>query len=336
VSSASVSRSGLLLALVSAATFGTSGAFATSLIAAGWTAGSAVLARITIAAVVLAIPAALQLRRHRPTWTRAARGVVGYGVVAVAGAQLCYFNAVDHLSVAVALLIEYSGVLLVVGWMWLRHSHRPRRLTLAGAVVAIAGLVLVLDLVGGHRLDATGVLWGLGAAVGLAAYFVISSSTEDALPPIVVAWGGLAVGAMALGLAAALGVLPLAAPRADVLLRSHAVSWVVPVLGLALVAAVIAYVTGIAAARVLGAKVASFVGLTEVLFAVVFAWVLLGQRLTVGQGVGGLLVVAGIALVRVDELRPATPAQVAVSPGYESPGRATADASTSSRLGTTP
>jgi hypothetical protein len=42
--------------------------------------------------------------------------------VAVAGCQLAYFNAVQSLSVAVALLIEYSGVLLVVGWLWLRHA----------------------------------------------------------------------------------------------------------------------------------------------------------------------------------------------------------------------
>jgi len=43
--------------------------------------------------------------------------------------------------------------------------------------------------------------------------------------------------------------------------------------------------------------------LTEVLFAVLFAWLLLGQRLEVVQLAGGLLVVAGIALVRLDEVR---------------------------------
>jgi drug/metabolite transporter (DMT)-like permease len=83
------------------------------------------------------------------------------------------------------------------------------------------------------------------------------------------------------------------------------------VLGLALVAAVVAYVAGIAGARLLGAKVASFVGLTEVLFAVVFAWVLLGQSLGVMQLSGGALVLVGIALVRVDELRSPTAAPVA-------------------------
>ena len=156
-------------------------------------------------------------------------------------------------------------------------------------------------------------LWGLAAAVGLAVYFVLSAGTKEALPPLVVAWGGLTIGGAALLAAGAVGVLPLLAPRADVTLLETEVSWLVPVLGLSLVAAVVAYVAGIVAARLLGAKVASFIGLTEVLFAVAFAWVLLGQSLGVLQLVGAALVVAGIALVRLEELRTYSPARVLTS-----------------------
>ena len=294
---------GLVLALTSAATFGTSGSFAASLIAAGWTPGAAVTARVLTAALVLTLPALLQLRGHGRLLRRSGRTLLVYGIAAVAGAQLCFFMAVEHLSVAVALLLEYSGALLVVGYLWLRRGQRPGPLTVAGAAVAVAGLALVLELLGNAELDLVGVLWGLGAAVGLATYFVLSAQREDALPPLVVAWGGLAVGGAALALAGAAGVLPLAAPRTDVTLLDAQVSWLVPVLGLALVAAVVAYVTGIAGARLLGPKIASFVGLTEVLFAVVFAWVLLGQSLGAVQLAGGALVLAGIALVRLDELR---------------------------------
>ncbi|MDX6272889.1 MAG: hypothetical protein QOJ92_99 [Frankiales bacterium] len=306
-----VSGLGLILLLLSSATFGTSGTFAASLIAVGWTPGAAVTARVVIAAAVLTVPALVQLRAHRVTASELRR-VLLYGVVAVAGAQLCYFNAVQHLSVAVALLLEYSGILLVVGWMWARHGHRPRRLTVAGAALSLLGLVLVLDLLSSHHLDVVGVLWALGAAVGLAVYFVISASADDALPPLAIAWGGLAVGGAVLASAAWLGALPVRAPRVDVTLLHTSMSWVVPVLGLSLIAAVVAYVAGVAGARMLGAKVASFVGLTEVLFAVVFAWLLVGQRINAVQGLGGLLLVGGIALVRIDELR--TPVATVAAP----------------------
>jgi drug/metabolite transporter (DMT)-like permease len=77
----------------------------------------------------------------------------------------------------------------------------------------------------------------------------------------------------------------------------------VPVLGLSLVAAAFAYVTGIAGSRRLGARVASFVGLTEVLFATLFAAVALGQVPGLVQLSGGVVVLVGVALVRVDDDR---------------------------------
>lgn len=297
-----IAGTGIGFAVASAAAFATSGAFAASLLEAGWTPAAAVTVRVALGAAVLTIPAVRHLgRAPRPSVGRV-RGVATYGLVAVAGAQLCYFNAVQSLSVAVALLLEYSGVLLVVAWLWLREGQRPRRLTVAGAVIAVVGLALVLDLLGNAQLDPAGVAWAFGAAVGLATYFVLSAGTDDALPPLVVAWGGLAIGGLVLAVAGALGIVAVRAPLDDVVLAGASTSWVVPVLGLALVAAAFAYVTGIAAARALGATLASFVGLTEVLFAVLFAWVLLGQVLTPWQFVGGALVVAGVTLVRLDEL----------------------------------
>lgn len=295
---------GLVLAVVSAATFGSAGALAASLIDAGWSPDTAVTARLVVAAAVLT-PFALVRMRGRWTVLRRGRGMLAaYGLVAVAGAQLCYFNAVSHVSVGVALLLEYLGIMLVVGWLWLRHGQRPRRRTVAGALASVVGLVLVLNLGGSHRVDLIGLLWGLGAAVGLAVYFVLSSREDEPLPPLVLAWAGLSIGAITLVLLAVTGLVPVRAPRVDVRLLEHRVSWLVPVLCLALVAAVLAYLAGISAARLLGAKVASFVGLTEVLFAVAFAWALLGQVPAPVQFAGGALILTGVALVRLDELHP--------------------------------
>lgn len=258
---------------------------------------------MTIAAAVLLVPAALSLRGRWRVLRRNLPIILVFGLVAIAGCQVAYFTAVQHLSVGVALLLEYMGIVLVVGWLWVRHRQRPRALTIAGTVVSVLGLALVLDLAGDATVDLVGVFWGLVAAVGLAVFFVLSAKSDPELPPLVLAGGGMTVGAVALLALSVIGVLPVAANTDDVVFAGHDVPWWVPVVGLSLIAAVLAYVVGIMAARELGSKLASFVGLTEVLFAVFFAWLLLGQLPTVVQLVGGILIVAGVALVRVDELR---------------------------------
>ncbi|MEU6203581.1 EamA family transporter [Micromonospora musae] len=294
---------GLGLALLSAVTFATSGTFARSLIEAGWSAPSAVIARVGLAALVLAVPAALALRGRWPVLRRNL-GVVGvFGLLGVALAQVCFFNAVRYLPVGVALLLEYLGIILVVAWTWLVHKQRPRRLTVAGAVAALAGLVFVLDLTGDARLDVLGVLWGLGAAVGLAGYFVLAGRVDAQLPSVVLASGGMGVGAAALALLGFVGVLPLHAVFGDVSFAGQQTSWLVPIAGLSLVAAVVAYLTGIAGARILGPRLSSFVGLTEVMFAVLIAWLVLGELPRMVQLLGGVLIVAGVALVRLGEQR---------------------------------
>ncbi|NUO57408.1 MAG: DMT family transporter, partial [Hamadaea sp.] len=228
---------GLGLALLSAATFGTSGTFARSLIDAGWSAEAAVAARVGIAALVLAVPTAFALRGKGHVLLRNLRAIGLFGILAVGGAQVCFFNAVQYVPIGVALLLEYLGIILVVFWMWAVHGQRPTRLTVGGAVAALAGLVLVLNLTSGDGISAVGVLWGLAAAVGLAAYFVLSARVDEQLPSVALAAGGMGLGSVVLLVLGGVGVLPLHATFGDVTFAGRVVSWIVPILGLSLIAA---------------------------------------------------------------------------------------------------
>lgn len=293
--------SGLLFALVSATTFGMSGSLARGLLDTGWSAGAVVLVRVGIAALVVT-PLALRSLRGRWGVLRGNAGVViTYGVLAVAGAQFCYFSAVSHMQVAPALLIEYTAPAAVVVWFWLRHGQRPSPVTVAGAGLAALGLVLVLDLLSGADLSVVGVLWALGAMVGAAAYFVISADESNGLPPLVLAAGGLVVGTVVLGLLGLLGILAMDSSSAPVSYSGVTVSWWVPLAVLGVVTAAVAYTTGIAAGRRLGSRLASFVALLEVLAAVLFAWLLLGELPRTAQLAGGLLVLAGVVAVKLGE-----------------------------------
>jgi drug/metabolite transporter (DMT)-like permease len=315
------SLAGLGIALASAAAFGTSGAFAKSLLTEGWSPGAVVTMRIGLAAAVLLVPTVVSLRGRWGALRRNLPVVVGYGLTGVAGCQLAYFYAVTHLSVGVALLLEYLAPVLIVGWLWARHRQIPGRLTLTGVGLAVAGLLLVLDVFGGVRISLVGVGFGLAAAVCLVLYFLLASRVQDALPPLAFAGSGLVVGVLALCVAGATGLLDMTTGASMVTIRDFTVPWWAPVLVLALVAAAFAYVLGVAAVRALGAKVASFVALTEVLFAVLFAWVILAELPTQIQLVGGALIVAGLVAVRADEsrrgaLHPAEPVAAAAVPAF--------------------
>ena len=292
---------GLGFALVSALTFGMSGALARPLLDAGWTAGSVVLARIAIGAVVV-LPFGIHALRGRWSLLRTkAVTVMLYGALAVAGAQFCYFSAVQTMEVGPALLIEYTAPAAVVVWMWLVHGQRPGPLTFAGAAVAALGLLLVLDLFSGADFDLRGALWGLGAMVGAASYFIISGDERQPLPPLALAAGGLVVGGALLGLLGLAGLMPMAASSAHVAYAGTDVAPWVALVALGLVTAAVSYTTGIAASRRLGSRLASFVALSEVLFAVLWAWLLVDELPAAVQFVGGALILLGVIGVKAGE-----------------------------------
>lgn len=301
-----VGSSALLLAFVSAAAFALSGSFAKSLFDAGWSPGAAVAVRIGGAAVVLLVPVIITLVRQWDVVKGSLGRVAIYGIVPIALCQLFYFNAVAHLSVGVSLLLEYLSPVLLVGWVWLTTRTSPRLLTILGAVCAMSGLVLVLDLTSGAQVSVEGILWGLAAAVCSAVFFIMSSRSNDNVPPILMAGGGMAVGALLIFGLGLTGLMPLVFTSADVVFAGNQVPWFVPVLGLILITTVFAYVVGIIATRGLGSKVASFVALFEVLFAVIWAWILLGEMPRFIQLLGGLCIMGGVVMVRLDELRGST------------------------------
>jgi drug/metabolite transporter (DMT)-like permease len=312
-------RVGLLLALASAASFGLSGALARGLIDVGWSPGAVVLARIAVAALVVAPLAARALRGRWGLLRSNARTVLIYGAVPVAGTQFAYFSAVAAMDVGPALLIEYTAPAAIVVWLWLRRGERPRPLTLAGAGLAALGLVLVLDLLSGADLALDGVMWALAAMLGAATYFVMSADTRSGVPPLALAGGGLAVGTAGLGLLGIVGVLPMRATTAAPTYAGEAIPWWLPFVALGVVTAAIAYTTGIAASRRLGSRLASFVALLEVVAAVAFAWLLLDQLPGPLQLLGGAFIVAGVIVVKLGE-RPPRAAVTGPRPAH-APGR---------------
>ncbi|PPG17526.1 MULTISPECIES: DMT family transporter [unclassified Rathayibacter] len=298
--------SGLVAALAASAAFGLGGPFVKPLLEAGWTPASAVLWRSGGAALILAIPAILSLRGRWPVLRRNLGTIALYGVFAVIAAQLCFYSAIEHMSVGVALLIEYLAPVFLVLFAWARTRRHPGRFTLAGSALALGGLVLVLDLSGESTPELVGIAWALTASLGLCVYYVIAGRVDPELPPIALTAGAMTVGAAILLALGALGVTPLRATFGEVVFVGAEVSWLLPAGVILGMSTVLAYLLGIEGGRRLGTRIASFVGLTEVLFSIAAAWLILGELPAPIQFGGGALILAGVVLVRLQR-EPGTP-----------------------------
>lgn len=295
---------GLVIAVLAALTFGSSGALVKPLLEAGWSPAAAAGVRAFLGGLILLPVALVLVRGHWDAVWRARWRILGMGLIGAAGTQLVYFAAVQRVPVSTAILLEYMAPVLLVAFVWARTRRVPRVVVLAGSVVAIAGLVLIVSPSGAESLDPLGVFFGVLAMIGCAIYFVLAATPSDGMHPIAFASFGLVLGGGALLALGLIGVVPFTATFDDVAFLGSPAPWWVPLVVVAVVATAIAYAASIASSEMLGSRLASFVGLLEVVAGAFYAWLLLGEALTVMQLLGGVLILAGIALVRSEKTEP--------------------------------
>ncbi|WP_238161644.1 EamA family transporter [Kribbella antibiotica] len=285
---------GLGFALFSAVTFGGSGPFGKALIGAGFTPLQAAWLRILGAALLL-VPLVLVLRGSgglrsaRASW----KPLVLYGLTGIAGCQALFFIAASRLPVGVALMLEFSGPVLVVLWLKFGQKVAVPRSAAIGVGIALLGLATVAEIWSGLTIDLIGLLAGLAAAACQATYFILIDKLTGVADPLVMTAAGSVVGAVLLTLIA----LPWNTPW-HVLVENvaigdrHAPGWLMAA-WLIVVSTVIAYITGAAAVQRLSAAIAGAVAYVEVVAACIFALLLLNERLTTNQIIGGVIVLIG-------------------------------------------
>ncbi|MEU0740177.1 EamA family transporter [Streptomyces sp. NPDC006134] len=284
---------GLGLALVSAVAFGGSGVAAKPLIEAGLDPLHVVWLRVAGAALVT-LPLAV---RHRALLRRRPGLLTGFGLLAVAGVQACYFAAISRIPVGVALLVEYLAPALVLGWVRFVQRRPVTRAAALGVVLAVGGLACVVEVWSGLGFDALGLLLALGAACCQVGYFVLSDqggdAGDEAPDPLGVIAYGLLVGAAVLTVVARPWTMEWSVLADTASMDGTPVAAGVLLAWIVLVATVAAYVTGVLSVRRLSPQVAGVVACLEAVVATVLAWVLLGEHLSAPQLFGGAVVLVG-------------------------------------------
>lgn len=284
---------GLGLALGSAVAFGGSGVAAKPLIEAGLDPLHVVWLRVAGAALVM-LPVAW---RHRGLLLRRPALLLGFGLLAVAGVQACYFAAISRIPVGVALLVEYLAPALVLGWVRFVQRRPVTRAAAVGVVLAVGGLACVVEVWAGLSFDAVGLLLALGAACCQVGYFVLSDqgsdAGDDAPDPLGVIAFGLLIGAVVLTVVARPWGMDWSVLAGSADMDGSAVPAWALIAWIVLIATVVAYVTGVLSVRRLSPQVAGVVACLEAVIATVLAWVMLGEHLSAPQIIGGAVVLAG-------------------------------------------
>lgn len=289
---------GISLAALSSVTFATSGPLAKFVIDAGFSAVQVTLIRLIastaliLAGVAVFRPSALRLhRRDLPT-------IIGFGLFGVAGAQAFFFVAVARMPVAIAMLLEFTAPVFVALWVrFVRHRHLGP-VVWGGIAIALAGLAIVVEIwrIGG--LDLIGCLAALASAVCSAGYFLIGERAVAHREPTSVLAGGLVVGLVVIAAVSPPWLLPLGRLGVrEVVVTSLPVAVVIGLL--VIVSTVVPYLAGLTSLRHLRPAAASVLGLIEAPVAAAIAWWLLHQAMSPVQVFGGVLVLAGAALVQV-------------------------------------
>lgn len=262
--------------------------------------------------------------RHRDLVLRRPALLVGFGLLAVAGVQACYFAAISRIPVGVALLIEYLAPALVLGWVRFVQRRPVTRAAALGVVLAVAGLACVVEVWSGVGFDVVGLLLALAAACCQVGYFVLSDhggDGDDAADPMGVIAYGLLIGAAVLTLVARPWGMDfsLLGGSADMggtqVPAALLLGWIV------LIATVLAYVTGVVSVRRLSPQVAGVVACLEAVIATVLAWVLLREHLSAPQIFGGAVVLVGAFIAQSQAPKaPSGPVAGVGPPSPQSPG----------------
>jgi drug/metabolite transporter (DMT)-like permease len=291
---ARVKSAGLGFAIFSAITFGGSGPFAKALIGAGLSPQQAAWLRILGAAALL-VPLVLifrgsaGIRAARASWPH----LVLYGLTGIAGCQTLFFIAASRLPVGVAILLEFSGPVLVVAWLKFGRKVAVPKSAALGVGIALIGLATVVEIWSGLQLDLVGLLAGLGAAACQATYFILIDKLTGVADPLVMTAAGSVVGAVLLTAISAPWAIPWNALTDTIAIGERSAPGWVFATWLIVVSTVIAYLAGAAAVQRLSAAIGGAVAYVEVVAASLFAWILLNETLRTNQIIGGAIVLLG-------------------------------------------
>ena len=255
-------------------------------------AGAAVLMG---AVLLIRDPSALRITRKQIV------PLIAMGVIGVAMLQATYAQAVYLLPIGIALLLEYTAVLFValIAHFFFRE-HVKSRIWVSIAAVLI-GLATVAE-VWNSTLNVEGVLWALAASASLTTYFLLGERQTGLRHPMAVGFWGMAVatafwavfsGWWTVDPTVFNRIIPFSGDADGISGPAWFLLAFIVVLG-----TFTTFALGLWSISILKATRSGIVATSEVLFAFLAEWLILGETLNVVQLVGAGIVLVGVVLAQ--------------------------------------
>jgi drug/metabolite transporter (DMT)-like permease len=253
------------------------------------TAFRAAGAFVGLLAVILATKGPRVLKATRKELPR----LIIFGLAGLYLVPMLYFVAISRLPVGIGLLFEFTAPAFVALWVRFGERQQVRRRLWVGLALCLAGLVCVTQLWAGQlSLDPLGIAAGMTSAILLAAYYVMGSKTVTTRDP-------MSLTCWAFGVAAVAGAIvrPWWNFDASLLLgTSDGVPMWLLAIYLLIFGTIIPYLLVTFSMRHLPPTSVGIIGMTELVLASIFAWILLSEALSPAQIIGGAILLTGVIL----------------------------------------
>jgi DME family drug/metabolite transporter len=280
---------GSLGVLLAAACWGTSGIFV-----------KLIVSEVEISALALAfwrdivtfLVLLTGLALFRPSWLRVRKADLGW-LVAL-GCSLGIFHVFWNLAVlvngaAVATVQQAAmpAIVAVAAWLIWRESLTWSKIL--AIILTFGGTVLVsgLDVLGATKLTIGGLLIGLGVPILYASWNLLGKKLRETYNPVTTLTYAFGFGALVLFPLQLFTSQPGPVPPMAFL-------WFAALITMSTIIPFSVYIFSLGR---LPASVASILVMSEIAFVSVYAYVLLGERLTASQILGTLFVVGGVLLL---------------------------------------
>ena len=288
---------GVALIIVSSIGFGLAPTFATFSYRNGGNAVGTLLARFTVATLLMLIVRKISGRQAK--WPRPLLfgqlfllGALGYFT-----ATILYFTAIQSIDSGLAITIFYCNPVIVVLLSWWLLGNKPSRIIVWCLVSTLIGVAIAAGQVG--NADTISVILVLIVAVEYAFYMIISSKV---LPKVDLFTG---VTIVMFGAASSFAIYALFAPSSVEVIFPNAINGWVSVLMLAVVATVIPTATLYAGMNLIGTGKTAVIQTFEPVASILAGVIFLSEPLTLPRIIGATFVIGAVGVLATAESRTA-------------------------------